>query len=166
MRNNRLSKLLRIALALVISVFFLSACGGSSSDKGEEKESEPTTRIKNQTDVEAELVGFDSNGITFNIACESDRENVLFMPMWFEAEGKSFYIFDSEGNHNPDVTIKANDEDVESYIDCKVGETYKVFISLNGITDYSNLKIRVDESVYTDNSHYPIKDVILEFTTK
>lgn len=164
MHRKNLSWMLSLALVLIASVFCLSACGGSSTEKKES--SEPTTRIKNQTDVEAELVGFDSNGITLSITSKND--SVLFMPKVFEAEGKSFSIFDSEGNHNPQVTLRANDKDIDASIECHEGETINMFIALEGVSDYSNLKITVDETLYSESGgkSYPIKDVILAVETK
>ena len=167
MRRIDLNKFLGILLVFVVSVFYLSACGGSNSSSDSKKEeSEPTSRVENTTDVEAELVGFDSNGITFSIVSKMD--NVLFMPKTFEAEGKTFSIFDDEGNHNPQVTLKANDKDIDASIECHEGETINMFVALEGVSDYSNLKITVDETLYSDSggNSYPIKDVVLAVVTK
>ena len=194
MRHNNPSKALCVALALLLSFFCLSSCGESNSSNGNDQEvreeqsepetknessssnendeevreeqSKPETRVDNTTDVEAELVGFDSNGVTFNIVSKFD--NVLFMPKLFEAEGKSFSIFDNEGNHNPQVTLKANDKDIDASIECHEGETINMFIALEGVSDYSNIKITVNETLYSDSGgkSYPIKNVKLQLVTE
>lgn len=162
-------KIRRPCIAVLFSVLLalsLIGCGGTSSspkngDAANEVQEEPQYKLDNTTDVEAELVSLDSDGVTFRIV--SKHSNVLFMPQYFEAAGNSYSIFDAEGNHNPQVTLRANGEDIDAAIECLEGKEYEVFVSLEGVSDYSDLKINVDETLYSDSGgkSFPIKDVVL-----
>lgn len=172
MRINRFSVL---ALLLVTALSFpLVGCKGSSnsaSSKGEAtktteaaKPKEPETRVNNTTDADVEFVSLDKDGITLKLSV--NNQNLVFFPMSVEVAGSKYNVYDADGNLNPAVHFTVDGKDTFQ-VELKEGESRQVRVSVDGVTDYSQFRMNVDDTIYDiSGKSWQIKDVAVEVITK
>lgn len=167
---------LRFALALTLIAALLlplAACDGSSSKDSDSSEKEeqveeekgPETRVNNRLDCDAEFVSLDENGITFNLSMS--HQNITVYPKSFEVAGNSYSFLGADENLNPEVHLRVDDSEKDNiWVDIQEGETHKVHVAIDGVTDYTHFKMIADNTVYTEGDHWPMTDVSIEFVTE
>ena len=163
-RSFFLTLFLSLALSLSLSII---GCSSSGSGGNSAEEKGPETKIKNGIDVdEIDLISFDENGIT--LAFTHNHGNIIVLPKSFKIAGKTYSLLGSDEELNPEVHFRVDDSDKDSFsLEIKEGETHQAHIAIDGVTDYSNFKMTVDNTIYYDDGKsYPIKDVSFEVITE
>ncbi len=152
------------SLALALVPFSVSGCGGSSSGGGTTPEvgekAEPQYRVRNGIDADVELVGFDESGITLKFYAA--HGNIVIFPKTIEVADQMFSTLGSDDNQNPAIHVTVGDAENRSTIEMNDGDSVMVKISIDGVTDYHDFKMTVDNTLYTASETWPIKDVSFE----
>lgn len=151
-----------VAIALLATAVCVTGCGGSGGGSSTEA-SEPKEvqyRVKNGIDADVELVGFDESGITLKFT--ASHGNIVVFPKTIEVAGQRFSMLGSDDNQNPAIHMTVGDAENRSSIEMNDGDTTTVKVSIDGVTDYHDFKMTVDNTMYTDSDTWPIKDVSFE----
>lgn len=86
--------------------------------------------------------------------------------MSIEVADSTYSVYDADGNLNPEVHFSVDGKDTYQ-VDLKEGDSQQVHVSVDGVTDYTHFKMRVDDTIYDDSGKsWQIKDVTVEVVTE
>lgn len=130
----------------------------SSSVEGESHKI--SYKIRNGIDADVELVEFDDSGITLEFT--ASHGSIVVFPKSIEVTGQRFSMLGADDNQNSAIHMTVGDIENCSSIDIGDGDTVTVMVSIDGVTDYHDFKMTVDNTMYTESDTWPIKDVSFE----
>lgn len=122
---------------------------GDTNSSPDSENASPQARITNSSDASVEFVSADENGITLEFSPKDDDENVLIVPNSFDVGGSTHYVLGQDGELNPRVHFALDGKDV-GMLDLKAGGSEQVTVSVDGVSDYTDFTMHLDDTTYKD----------------